>query len=126
MKITKTQIDYLRTRLRDIKADKIEEASSKAKTNFTSFDIYEAIKSGEVKLKAKKDIYQRSYRANGYCNPDLKDFFDLSKFEDKSQAAQDVVEAYKEKLDKKMTEIMDKVVLSDLLIEEAVAEFKKL
>ena len=126
MKITKTQIDYLRDRLRDIKADKIEEASSKAKTNFTSLDIYEAIKSGEVKLKAKKDIYQRSYRANGYRNPDLTDFFDLSKFEDKSQAAQDVVEAYKEKLDKKMTEIMDKVVLSDLLIEEAVAEFKKM
>ena len=126
MKITKTQIDYLRDRLCDIKADKIEEASSKAKTNFTSLDIYEAIKSGEVKLKAKKDIYQRSYRANGYCKPDLKDFFDLSKFEDKSQAAQDVVEAYKEKLDKKMTEIMDKVVLSDLLIEEAVAEFKKM
>lgn len=33
---------------------------------------------------------------------------------------------YEDKLDKKMTEIMDKVVLSDLLIEEAVAEFKKM
>lgn len=126
MKITKTQIDYLRDRLRDIKNEKIEEASSKAKANFTSLDIYEAIKSGEVKLKAKKDIQQRTYKAGCYYNPDLKDFFDLSKFDDKNKAGQDIVEAYKEKLNKKMTEIMDKVVLSDLLIEEAVAEFKKM
>lgn len=126
MKITKTQIDYLRNRLDDIKDEKIRELSKKTKVEITSHAVYEALKSGEIKLKAKKDVYMRTWSAGSYYNPDLEDFFDLSKYKEKYKGNEDVVEAYRDSLNKKMTEIMDKVVLSDLLIEEAVAEFKKM
>lgn len=126
MKITKTQIDYLRNRLDEIKDEKIRALSKKTKVEVTSFDVYEALKSGEIKLKAKKDIYSRTWTAGSYYNPDLEDFFDLSKYKEKFKDNGDIVDAYRDRLNKKMTEIMDKVVLSDLLIEEAVAEFKKM
>lgn len=42
------------------------------------------------------------------------------------QEQEETINTYSDKLRKAKTEIMDKVVLSDLMIEEAVAEFKRL
>lgn len=61
-----------------------------------------------------------------WCSPDIKDMFNLKKLDEDFEKKEQIIQDYTDKLGKKMTEIMDKVVLSDLLIEEAVAEFKKM
>lgn len=125
MKITKTQIDYLRKRLNDIRDEKLKEFS-KSNPNTTDYlDYYDAIKAGKVKLKPRKVVEDSSCR-NWHCTPDIKDLFDVSFVIKKFEEAENSYKNYRDKLDKAMTEIMDKVVLSDLMIEEAVAEFKKL
>lgn len=126
MKITKTQIDYLRRRLADIMDDKVR-AFRKTQANYTDeeryADIYQAIKSGKLKLKPKAEVVKE---ARCWDSPYLSQFYDLSQFHDKKKAYEDTLEFYKDKLDKAKTEIMDKVVLSDLMIDEAVKEFMKL
>jgi len=125
MKITKTQIDYLRRRLEDIMDDKVR-AFRKTQATYTSeekyADIYQAIKSGKLKLKPKAEVL----KSTRMYSPNLSDFYDLIEFQDKEKAYEDTLDSYRDELQKAKTEIMDKVVLSDLLIEEAVAEFKKL
>lgn len=127
MKITKTQIDYLRQRLHDIKSDKLKEFSKDSVKYWSDLDVAEAIKSGLIKMKAKKDLRtDNEYSKIGYRCCNINNIFDTTKFEEKYNANWKAQQEYEDKLDKKMTEIMDKVVLSDLMIEEAVAEFKKL
>lgn len=126
MKITKTQIDYLRRRLEDIMDDKVR-AFKKTQATYTDeeryADIYQAIKSGKLKLKPKAEVVKD---ARCWDSPYLSQFYDLSQFHDKKQTCEDTLDNYRDKLDKAMTDIMDKVVLSDLMIEEAVKEFIKL
>lgn len=127
MKITKTQIDYLRHRLQEIKSEKMKEFSKDVDKYWSDLDVAEAIKSGLIKMKAKKDLRaDGEYSKLGYRSCYITNIFDTTKFEEKYAVNLKAQQEYEEKLDKKMTEIMDKVVLSDLLIEEAVAEFKKL
>ena len=127
MKITKTQIDYLRNRLQEIKYEKKKEFSKDLDKYWSDLDVAEAIKSGLIKMKAKKDLRtDKEYSQTGHRLCYITDIFDTAKFEEKYAVNLKAQLEYEEKLDKKMTEIMDKVVLSDLLIEEAVAEFKKL
>lgn len=124
MKITKTQIDYLDRRLSDIFDDKIR-AFITAQGAYTSeqkfTDIYTAIKTGKIKLKPKAEVMKNVSKW-----PELRDFFDLSSIDKKAYDLDEALDDYRDKLRKAKTEIMDKVVLSDLLIEEAVAEFKKM
>lgn len=127
MKITKTQIDYLRHRLQEIKSEKMKEFSKDIEKCWSDLDVAEAIKSGLIKMKAKKDLRtDNEYSKTGYRSCYITNIFDTSKFEEKYEINFKAQQVYEDKLDKKMTEIMDKVVLSDLLIEEAVSEFKKL
>lgn len=127
MKITKTQIDYLRHRLGEIKSDKIREFSKDMNKYWSDLDVAEAIKSGLIKMKSKKDLRtDNEYSKSGYRACYINNIFDTTKFEEKYAVNWKAQQEYEDKLDKKMTEIMDKVVLSDLLIEEAVAEFKKM
>lgn len=129
MKITKVQIDYLRNRLQDIKREKINEFSKDMNINkyWSDLDVAEAIKSGLIKMKSKKDLRtENEYSKGGYRACYIHNIFDTTKFEEKYAVNWKAQQEYEDKLEKKMTEIMDKVVLSDLLIEEAVAEFKKL
>lgn len=127
MKITKTQIDYLCNRLQEIKHEKKKEFSKDLDKYWSDLDVAEAIKSGLIKMKTKKDLRtEKEYSKTGYRGCYITDIFDTTKFEEKYAVNLKAQQEYEEKLDKKMTEIMDKVVLSDLLIEEAVAEFKKL
>ena len=111
-------------RLSDILRDKVK-AFEKAQGTYTSeqktLDIYTAIKTGKIKLKPKVDVLK-----NARTWPELRDFFDLSSIDKKSLEIVETLESYSDRLRKAKTEIMDKVVLSDLMIEEAVAEFKKL
>lgn len=65
-------------------------------------------------------------KVRGWCGPDIRDMFDLSRYDNAAKEQEESINEYSDKLDKAKTEIMDKVVLSDLMIEEAVAEFKKL
>jgi len=124
MKITKTQIDYLDRRLSDIFDDKVK-AFKAAQGTYTSeqkfADIYTAIKTGKIKLRPKADVIK-----NARNWPELRDFYDLSSIDKKADELDEAIGDYRDKLRKAKTEIMDKVVLSDLMIEEAVAEFKKL
>ena len=127
MKITKTQIDYLRHRLQEIKYEKEKEYSKDLDKCWSDLDVAEAIKSGLIKMKPKKDLRDNKiYSKTGCHSCYITDIFDTTKFKEKYAVNLKAQQEYEEKLDKKMTEIMDKVVLSDLLIEEAVAEFKKL
>lgn len=126
MKITKTQINYLRDRLREIKSEKIKKFREDLPESATLLDYYDAVKAGKVKLKSRKAVEERVRNFYRCCSPDLSDLFDVSYITDKTKANSEALEGYEAKLDKAMTEIMDKVVLSDLMIEEAVAEFKKL
>lgn len=126
MKITKTQIDYLNRRLRDIRDEKIKNAFPDAK-GYSDMDLYIAIKTGEVKLKPAKDIcISKEYSPSGYRCCYVTRLFNIEKFEEKYSEDFKARQEYADKLDKAMTDIMDKVVLSDLMIEEAVKEFMKL
>lgn len=125
MKITKTQISYLEHRLSDIKCEKLQKYSNDMKSRYTAQELYDAIKSGKVKLKPKKDICQTSTYFHA-CSPNVRDLFDMSVFSKAYQDNDESYEKYKAKLEKAITDIMDRVVLSDLMIEEAVTEFKKL
>lgn len=126
MKITKTQIDYLDRRLRDLRNEKIKNAFPDSK-GYSCMDLYKAIKSGEVKLKPAKDIKtDKEFSPNGYRACYISNLFDIEKFEEKYSEDFKARQEYADKLDKAMTDIMDKVVLSDLMIEEAVKEFMKL
>lgn len=126
MKITKTQIDYLDRRLRELRNEKIKKAFPDSK-GYSCLDLYKAIKSGEVKLKPTKDIKtDKEFSPNGYRACYISNLFDIEKFEEKYSEDFKARQEYADKLDKAMTDIMDKVVLSDLMIEEAVKEFMKL
>lgn len=126
MKITKTQIDYLDRRLSDILRDKVK-AFEKAVPEETNEErwgkIYDGIKSGKIKMYSKREVMAHE---SNWCTPSLNTLFDLSSVEDANKDIQKLHNEYEDKLRKAKTEIMDKVVLSDLMIEEAVAEFKKL
>ena len=126
MKITKTQINYLDNRLEDIMRQKIADFKKKFPEQTTAQkweDIYKGIKSGKIPMYPLKEFITN---VKGWCSPDVKDMFDLSRYEKAAKEQEDSINEYSDKLRKAKTEIMDKVVLSDLMIEEAVAEFKKL
>ena len=126
MKITKTQIDYLHNRLKDIRNEKVAAfKQAQPAPDFTAkwTQIYKDIKDGKVSMYSLKDFLGN---IRSWCNPDIKDLFNLKKIDEDFEKKEQIIQDYTDKLDKKMTEIMDKVVLSDLLIEEAVAEFKKM
>lgn len=126
MKITKTQIDYLDRRLRDLRNEKLKNAFPEDK-GYSDMDVYKAIKSGEIKLKPAKDINtSKEYSPSGYRCCYVTRIFDIEKFEEKYAEDRKARQEYVDKLDKAITDIMDKVVLSDLMIEEAVKEFMKL
>lgn len=124
MKITKTQIDYLDRRLSDIFEDKVrafKDAQGTYDYKEKMLDIYSGLKTGKIKLKTKAEVL-----SNSRSWPEIRDFFDLSSIDKKSQDLDESLDNYKDKLRKAKTDIMDKVVLSDLMIEEAVKEFMKL
>ena len=126
MKITKTQINYLDKRLDDIMRQKIKDFTKKfPKQTYEQKweNIYKDIKSGKVSMLSLKEFMSR---VKSWCSPDINDLYDLSKYDDAAKEQEDTINEYSDKLRKAKTEIMDKVVLSDLMIEEAVAEFKKL
>lgn len=126
MKITKTQINYLDNRLDDIMRQKITDFKKKFPEqtfNQKWEDIYKGIKTGKISMLSLKEFISN---VRGWCSPDIKDMFDLSKYENAAKEQEELINEYSDKLRKAKTEIMDKVVLSDLMIEEAVAEFKKL
>lgn len=126
MKITKTQIDYLHNRLKDIRNEKVAAfRQAQPTSDFTEkwTRVYKDIKDGKVPMYTLKE-FQSNLRS--WSSPDIKDLFNLKKIDEDFEKKEQIITDYTDKLDKKMTEIMDKVVLSDLLIEEAVAEFKKL
>lgn len=126
MKITKTQINYLDNRLDDIMRQKITDFKKKfPEQTFTQKweEIYKGIKAGKVSMLSLKEFMSN---IKGWCSPDIKDMFDLSKYENAAKEQEELINEYSDKLRKAKTEIMDKVVLSDLMIEEAVEEFKKM
>lgn len=126
MKITKTQINYLDNRLDDIMRQKIADFKKKfpEQTSTQKWEsIYKDIKAGKTPMFSLKEFMSN---IKGWCSPDIKDLYDLSKYEDAAKEQEELINTYSDKLRKAKTEIMDKVVLSDLMIEEAVAEFKKL
>lgn len=126
MKITRTQINYLESRLRDIRSEKVNAFQQAHKDHYKWPELFDAIKSGKVKMKTKKDVETCESRRYYGGSPYIEDFFDLSTFLEKYKENDQACTEYKEKLDKAITSIMDKVVLSDLMIEEAVKEFMKL
>lgn len=126
MKITKTQINYLDNRLDDIMRQKITDFTKKFPEQTTNQKweyIYKGIKAGKISMYSLKEFMSN---VRGWYNPNIKDMFDLSKYENAAKEQEELINEYSDKLRKAKTEIMDKVVLSDLLIEEAVSEFKKL
>lgn len=126
MKITKTQINYLDNRLDDIMRQKITDFKKKFPEQTTTQkweDIYKGIKAGKISMFSLEEFMSN---VRGWCSPDIKDMFDLSKYENAAKEQEDLINDYSDRLRKAKTEIMDKVVLSDLMIEEAVEEFKKL
>ena len=126
MKITKTQINYLDNRLDDIMRQKIADFKKKFPEQTTTQkweDIYKGIKAGKISMFSLKEFMSN---VKGWCSPDIKDMFDLSKYENAAKEQEELINDYSDRLRKAKTEIMDKVVLSDLMIEEAVEEFKKM
>lgn len=123
MKVTKTQIDYLRRRLDEIISDKCKvfRAKHPRMTDEGRWEkIYDDLKSGKASLKTKKEVLATN---NKWGSPNLNQFFNVLDYEDLNEKAYD---EYKLKLEKSKTSIMDRVVLSDLMIEDAVKEFMKL
>lgn len=116
-RITKVQKDYLERRLGDIKREKMcaYVAKHKEPDPLTDEQIYKGIKKGTIKLKAMSDIL-----ASRYCHS-IFDWFDIGDTQDAWRKAKN---EYSDSLDKRITAIMDRVVLASLDIEAAIEEFK--
>ena len=126
MKITKTQIDYLRRRLDEISEDKCKDFRTKHPrlTDNERWEIlYDAIKSGKAPLKTKKEVLAEPSK---WHTPSLNQLFNISKYNELDEDIEKSYDDYRTKLQKAKTAIMDRVVLSDLMIEDAVKEFMKL
>lgn len=117
-RITKVQKDYLERRLDEIKRDKMTAyvAKNKEPSIMSDEQIYKGIKKGTIKLKSMPEVL-----SSRYCHS-IYDWFDI---EDKRDEWRKAKEEYSESLDKRITTIMDSVVLASLDIEAAIAEFKK-
>lgn len=125
--ITKYQVQYLKDRLEDIKREKIKNFREKNGTEklAKSLAIYDAIKEGKVKLKARKDVSEHSA-----YSVSVSELFDLNVF-DKAYAKdyeerEKKEQAYRNKLDEAITNILDSVVLRGLDVKAAIAEFEKM
>lgn len=125
--ITKYQVQYLKDRLNDIKREKVKNFVDKNKLEqpVKSLVIYDLIKEGKIKLKARKDV-----RENSYYSINLDDLFDLESFDKAYKKAREELdskkEAYENKLEEAITNILDSVVLRGLDVQEAVAKFEKM
>lgn len=117
-RITKVQKDYLERRLNEIKRDKMDdyEAKHKKPEPITREQIYKGIKKGTIKLQSLEYILSRPHFNI------IHDWFDI---EDKQSDWRKARNEYSNSLDKRITAIMDRVVLSSLDIEAAIEEFKK-
>lgn len=117
-RITKVQKDYLERRLGEIKRDKMTAyvAKHKEPEPLTDEQIYKGIKKGTIKLKPMAYVLARCHFHSIY------DWFDIGDTRDEWRNAK---EEYSKSLDKRITAIMDRVVLSSLDIEAAIEEFKK-
>lgn len=117
-RITKVQKDYLERRLGDIKREKMcaYVAKHKEPEPLSDEQIYKGIKKGTIKLKSMAEVL-----SNRYCHS-VYDWFDIVNGRDEWRNAK---EEYSQSLDKRITAIMDRVVLSSLDIEAAIEEFKK-
>lgn len=117
-RITKVQKDYLERRLDEIKRDKMTAyvAKHKEPSDLTREQIYKGIKKGTIKLKPMSEVLSRCHYNGVY------DWFDI---EDTRAAWREAKLEYSESLDKRITAIMDSVVLASLDIESAIEEFKK-
>lgn len=117
-RITKVQKDYLERRLGQIKSEKMTAyvAKHKEPTDLTDEQIYKGIKKGTIKLKPMSEVL-----SSRYCHS-IYDWFDI---EDTRAAWREAKNEYSESLDKRITAIMDSVVLASLDIEAAIEAFKK-
>lgn len=117
-RITKVQKDYLERRLDDIKRDKMTAYTAKHKEPepLTDEQIYKGIKKGTIKLKPLADVL-----SSRFCHS-IYDWFDIGDTRDEWREAKN---EYSESLDKRITAIMDSVVLASLDIEAAIEAFKK-
>lgn len=117
-RITKVQKDYLERRLDEIKRDKMTAyiAKHKEPADISDEQIYKGIKKGTIKLKPMLEVLSRCHFHSVY------DWFDIEDPRDEWRKAKN---EYSESLDKRITAIMDSVVLASLDIEAAIAEFKK-
>lgn len=117
-RITKVQKDYLESRLGEIKREKMTTyvAKHKEPDPLTDEQIYKGIKKGTIKLKSMSDVL-----ASRFCHS-IYDWFDIG---DTRDAWRDAKEEYSKSLDKRITAIMDSVVLASLDIESAIEAFKK-
>lgn len=116
-RITKVQKDYLESRLRDIRKDKMKDyyAKHKEPAELSDEQLYKGIKKGTIKLKPLAEVLERGYHMIG-------SWFDVP---DTRKEWRKAKEEYEESLDKRITAIMDSVVLASLDIESAIEEFKK-
>lgn len=115
--ITKVQKDYLESRLNDIKRDKMKDYRAKHQEpeGLSREQIYKGIKKGTIKLKPLAEALE-----SGYASIDR--WFDVPDTRKEWCKAKD---EYEESLDKRITAIMDSVVLASLDIESAIEAFKK-
>lgn len=116
-RITKVQKDYLERRLGEIKRDKMSAyvAKHKEPEPLSDEQIYKGIKKGTIKLKPLSVVL-----SNRYCHS-IYDWFDTGYSHDAWRKAKN---EYSESLDKRITAIMDSVVLASLDIEAAIEAFK--
>lgn len=116
-RITKVQKDYLERRLYDIKIDKMRDYMAKHKepAELSDEQLYKGIKKGTIKLKPLIEILERGYHS-------ISNWFDVPDTQKEWRKAKD---EYEESLVKRITAIMDRVVLASLDIEAAIEEFKK-
>lgn len=116
-RITKVQKDYLERRLYDIKRDKMTAYTAKHKepAELSDEQLYKGIKKGTIKLKPLAEVLERGYYG-------IDRWFDVP---DTRKEWRKAKEEYEESLNKRITAIMDRVVLASLDIEAAIEEFKK-
>lgn len=137
MKLTKIQLIRFRELLDRTATEKLN--AFKEKRNLSKLDLWgcvsDAFKNGEVRLKSSKQIKNvviEKATDRGYCGCVMLTFRDLINEKDlevvrkRCDDGMKQINEYGKKLEKAKAGILDKMILEDLNIDTALAEFDKL
>lgn len=125
VKVNKLQKEYLEDRLNKIKRERLEQAEIQYPTSLSAKEILYKIDNGEIKLKQNLlALYEQDEISfNRYT--DAITLFDLSKYEDEFKKNRAIIDCLRQRLDKKIIELMDRYMLGGEDLTKALDELRE-